>query len=129
MVSVPVLANGDINSREDAARCLEITGADGVMIGRGALGNPWMFNEIRNTNPPAGGTKLRNCEIDMGRRARVVMRHASLHLARYGENSMTTFRKHLAYYFKGIPGIKKNMPALMKVGTYQDLEKILSALV
>lgn len=52
LVNIPVIANGDITSQEDIARCLEITGADGVMIGRGALGNPWVF---QNVPPPSRG--------------------------------------------------------------------------
>jgi tRNA-dihydrouridine synthase B len=118
MLTIPVIANGDIGSREDIERCLQVTGADGVMLGRGALGNPWIFSSA----------SLKDFNFD--ELARVVLRHAHLHLEHYGPKSMVTFRKHLAWYFRGdrtkdISGIKKTRGALMQISSVDELEKIL----
>lgn len=120
LVSIPVIANGDINSAEDVQRCLEITGADGVMIGRGALGRPWVFQEILNS-------KSEILNFGVSEVKRVVLRHAELHLEHYGEeHGLKTFRKHLLCYFKNIPGVKDLRKELVRVENYSDLERILS---
>lgn len=117
LVSIPIIANGDIDTSEDIEKCLEITGADGVMIGRAALGNPWIFNYVRTTNK----YEITNCEL-----VRVVMRHAELHLEHYGEkHGLKTFRKHLLYYFKNFPNAKELRRELVKVNDFEDLKKIL----
>ncbi|MBI5222728.1 MAG: tRNA-dihydrouridine synthase [Candidatus Magasanikbacteria bacterium] len=114
-VSIPVIANGDIHSRDDIGRCLEITGADGVMIGRAALGNPWLLSGYTD-NPDLRTSELR----------RVVLRHARLHLKHYGEEfGLKTFRKHLLYYFKGFAGVKELRQRLVRVEKYEELEMVL----
>lgn len=116
LVKIPVIANGDIHSLEDYKRCMAITNADGVMVGRSALGNPWVFQQLQISNfqfPKIG-------EI-----VTTVLRHAELHLERYGENSMTTFRKHLLCYFKGVSGTKDLKQELVKVKTLAELKSIL----
>jgi len=111
-----VIANGDINNSEDIKKCLEITGADGVMIGRGALGNPWIF-KLRITD---------NAELRMRDVCDVVLRHAELHLQHYGaEHGLATFRKHLVWYFKGAPGVKMLRTELVKVSTIEELKTVL----
>lgn len=122
IVSIPIIANGDINSAEDARECLRITGADGVMIGRGALGNPWIFGEVERL-------KVKG-ERPTRQLARVVLRHAELHVERYGERGMVTFRKHLAHYFRGVKFEGTKNPKelrinLVKVKTMEDLRMIL----
>lgn len=115
LVNIPVIANGDVGSREDMDECLKITGADGVMIGRGALGNPWVF-KMQNAK-----CKIKNDELKQ-----VVLKHAELHLKHYGdEYGLKTFRKQLLYYFKGFPGVKELRQELVKVKNIDDLEKIL----
>lgn len=110
IVKIPVIANGDIKSFEDIKKCLEITGADGVMIGRAALGNPWIFS----------GRKPEVEEIKQ-----VVLKHARLHLEHCSEESgLTTFRKHLLYYFKGQPGAAKIRAALTHLKTFPELENV-----
>lgn len=116
LLKIPVIANGDVNSEEDVKKCLEITRADGAMIGRGALGNPWIF--VRS--------KEKGIRNNIEEIKKVVLRHAELHLERYGEeNGLTTFRKHLVMYFKGMSGIKKLRAELVQVSTLSELKTIL----
>jgi len=118
ILKIPVIANGDIKSASDAKRCLEITGADGMMIGRGALGNPWLLKNFQTDVVTPDELK------------KVVLRHARLHLARYGEKSLTTFRKHLLLYFKGehlknFGEPKELRTRLAHISTLKELEEIL----
>jgi len=117
ILSIPVLANGDINSENDIKKCLEITRADGVMIGRGALGNPWIFK-----------AKDRG-SVDLKEVIKVVLRHLDWHLERYGEGSVVTFRKHLAWYFKNIPNIKETRKKLLLVSSKEELSGLLHGLL
>lgn len=115
-VSIPVIANGDVDSVEDIQKCLEVTGAAGVTIGRGALGNPWILSGIQNT---------KRYEITKYEIVQTVLRHAELHLEHYGEGSAATFRKHLLHYFKNMPHVKELRMKLARVETMNDLRKIL----
>lgn len=122
---VPFIANGDIHEPYQVKEALEITGADGVLIARGALGNPWFFKQVHDPS----------YEISLDERVRVVLLHAKLHIEQYGERGMTTFRKHLAWYFKTnrmkveIPGIKEFRMKLMQVSTYAQLEELMKELI
>ncbi|OGH62269.1 MAG: tRNA dihydrouridine synthase DusB [Candidatus Magasanikbacteria bacterium RIFCSPHIGHO2_01_FULL_50_8] len=124
-VSIPVLCNGDIHTPEAVFDALRVSGCDGVLIARGALGCPWFyrwFQEIAETG-------ARQTEITIEQRVRFVMEHLQLHCAEYGEHGVVTFRKHLSYYFKGIEGMKPWREQLMKVTQRSELEKILCAMV
>jgi len=99
-VSVPVIGNGDVWKAEDVERMLHRTGCDAVMVARGALGNPWIFESARRLlagqeyEIPGFGDK-----IDMA------LRHLRLAIARYGERAgVPLMRKHLAWYLKGLAG-------------------------
>ncbi len=103
--SLPMLVNGDIVSPETAKIALEKSGADGVLLGRAALGNPWVFKQIVDAvDPSRGGVTPPGSNGSlyptMDERIRVVKDHAAIHMLRYGERGMVLFRKHLAYYFK-----------------------------
>lgn len=121
---VPFIANGDIHEPQQVKEALDITGADGVLIARGALGNPWFFKQVFDSA----------YEISLDERIRAVLLHAELHVEQYGERGMTTFRKHLAWYFKTnrmkveIPGIKEFRMKLMQVSTYTQLEELMKEL-
>ncbi|KKU26133.1 MAG: tRNA-dihydrouridine synthase [Candidatus Magasanikbacteria bacterium GW2011_GWA2_46_17] len=134
-LKVPIIANGDIMTREDIVKCLEITGADGVMIGRGALGNPWIFRKIKNqkSSPPGWGPVWAG-KIKIYEFINTVLRHAELHVEHYGERGMVTFRKHLAWYFKGdrvgkeIANIKELRNKLVRVSSLTELKGVLAFL-
>ena len=119
-VSIPVLANGDISSASLVQEALTITGCDGVLIGRGALGNPWIFKQIEDllTGKPL-------TTLSMEERIRVIRLHLNLHCAQYGEHGIKTFRKHLTWYFKGLPGATYFRQKLHTVDSMENFEKIL----
>ncbi len=120
-VSIPVLANGDIFCAEDAVRILKVTGADGILVARGALGNPWIFKQIAEiletgkilTRP----TYKEHFEL--------ILRHAERHLAHYGERGLVTFRKHLSWYTKGMEGAKEFRSKLVRVTTPDELKTLI----
>jgi len=100
-VDIPVIGSGDIRRPEDARGMLERTGCDGVMVGRGALGNPWVFREAsavlsgKALPPPPSPAE----------REEVIRRHLEAHIRHYGEAAgINSFRKHLLWYTKGLKG-------------------------
>jgi len=98
---LPVVANGDITTPEDARRVLELTGADGIMVGRAAQGRPWIFREIEHYLSTGG--KLPSplvCEIHS-----VLVAHLHELYAFYGlETGVKVARKHISWYTKGLAG-------------------------
>ena len=122
--TIPFLVNGDITTPEDAKEALEISGADGVLIGRGGLGNPWFFHEVETYLRP--GKKLPIPSMD--ERIRIVKKHARLHVDHYGDRGLIKLRKHLPWYFKGIYGDKELRSALVRVSTIEELDNILTGM-
>lgn len=99
-VSIPVIANGDVRTCKGLKRIFEITGADGVMIGRGAQGNPWIFRQM--TNFLRTGEQLP--EPTLEERRDVIIRHLDLLLAHKGDYiGPREMRKHAVWYTRGLP--------------------------
>lgn len=100
-VGIPVIGNGDVRSAEDAARMLAETGCNAVMIGRAALGNPWIFREIAAYL--ATGEKM--APPSPAERVAMAMRHLDMMIELFGERSaVLQMRKHAAWYVRGVPG-------------------------
>ena len=100
-VSVPVVANGDIDSPQKAQQVMQLTGADAVMIGRAAQGRPWLFREIHHYL--AHGTQLAPPLVAEVKR--LLMHHLEDHYSLYGSfTGVRTARKHIAWYVHGLPG-------------------------
>ncbi len=100
-VSIPVVGNGDIETAKDAANMYEYTGCDFVMVGRGAMGSPWIFRQI-NAWMFEGITIP---EPPISERMRVLIRQSQMTVEDKGEkNAMREMRKHAAWYMKGIKG-------------------------
>ncbi len=100
-VRLPVIGNGDVVTGADAARMLAETGCAGVMVGRGALGRPWVFDHIRRYL--AGGTEP--AEPDLPERAQIIREHhAGLRALKGERTARLEMRKHTAWYLRGVPG-------------------------
>jgi nifR3 family TIM-barrel protein len=106
VTSVPVLGNGDIWSAEDALRMVAETGCDGVVVGRGCLGRPWLFGDLAAAfRPSTGSETMRKAEPSLGDVARTFRRHAELltEFFESEERGCRDIRQHVAWYFKGYP--------------------------
>ena len=121
-VSIPVIGNGDVTSPQKAEELVKQTGCDGIMIARGAQGNPWIFSEMityeeTGTLPERPGKE----EVrDM------MLRHARLQLKYKGEFiGIREMRKHVAWYTKGLKGSAKLREEINRVESYQELEELL----
>lgn len=115
-VSIPVIANGDIDSPEKAARVLQQTGADGLMIGRAAQGRPWLFQEIEhylNTGRLAA-------ELEHSQRQKIICEHLRKLHEFYGEQiGVWNARKHVVGYLKPLPGGRDSLRQFNKIESAQ----------
>jgi len=120
--TIPVLGNGDIWEAHDALRMMRSTGCDGVVIGRGCLGRPWLFRDLADVfegrepqNPPTFGEVVE-----------VAIEHAKLLSQWAGEApAMRMFRRHSSWYTKGFRGSAKLRSRLMRVTSLNELEEVL----
>lgn len=124
-VSIPVIGNGDVTSAAKAKAMREETGCDGVMIGRGAQGNPWIFRELVEYEE----TGILTGRPDILTIRETMLRHARLQIEFKGEYlGIREMRKHVAWYTKGMPGSAKLRDAINKVESYEELEELLQCL-
>lgn len=122
-VSIPVIGNGDVVTPLDAIHIVEETGCDGIMIGRGAMGNPWIFNMIKEYRATGKESKKPTVEdaVDM------MLYHARSLIDFKGEHiGVKEMRKHVAWYTTGYPLATKLRKRVNEANTYEDLEKLLN---
>jgi len=120
-VKVPVLANGDVFTAEDAARILKYTGADMVMVGRGAFGNPWLFQQA---NALLEGREAPQ-RPPIGKRAQTAMRQFEMAAEQKGERiACLEARKHYAWYLRGVPHSGYFKGQIARAENLEDLRKI-----
>ena len=120
-VRVPVIANGDVFTAEDAARIIKYTGADMVMIGRGALGNPWLFQQARALLDGEYVPSL----PPVDKRAETALRQLEMSAALKGERiACLEARRHYAWYLRGVPHSGYFKSLISKAETLEDLRKI-----
>jgi nifR3 family TIM-barrel protein len=123
--TIPVLGNGDIYDASDALAMMATTGCDGVVIGRGCLGRPWLFAELSAafTGTPAPTPPT------LGEVADIIRRHGALLSAHFGEDKgMRDIRKHIAWYLHGFPAGPDLRRALALVKTLDELDELLGRL-
>ncbi|MFP4379704.1 MAG: tRNA dihydrouridine synthase DusB [Candidatus Sumerlaeia bacterium] len=120
-VSIPVIGNGDIRSAEDARRMFEQAGCDGVMIGRGLVGYPWLMAEAVHYWKSGWTEQL--APPDDNDRLRLLLAHAQYMRDYRGRKGMIEFRKHCAMYTKGMPNARQARPDLMQVETMDQLRE------
>lgn len=125
-MKIPVIGNGDITSTLKAAEMYNKYGVDAIMIGRAAIGNPWIFKEIKafihkgEFNP----------QPDLQERITISLAHLRLAIQKKGEHKgIIEMRKHYAGYFKGLPGFKKVRMDMLTRKNFHEIESILKDLL
>ena len=118
-VSIPVIGNGDVTDGASGMSMMDETGCDFVMVGRGALGNPWIFRELnaawKGTEPPAAPS--------MEDKKQMMIRHFRDVLALKGEYAaVREMRKHVGWYLKGLPGSAAFRGMVNQIAKAQELE-------
>lgn len=115
-VKIPVIGNGDVFSKEDAERMLKETGCDGVMIGRGAKGNPWLFHQIKYTTEPPSQQEV----------AEMILRHAKMQVEWKGTYiGIREMRKHVTWYTSGYPSSSKLRNYVNQIESLEELKRLL----
>ena len=122
---IPVLGNGDVWEAEDALRMMRATGCDGVVVGRGCLGRPWLFRDLADVfagweprDPPA-----------LGEIADLMLEHAAMLARFFGEGpGVRAFRKHATWYTKGFPSSTRLRERLTRVASLAELGAVLGEL-
>jgi tRNA-dihydrouridine synthase B len=114
-VDIPVLGNGDIKSAYDAEKMIKMTGCDGIMIGRAARGNPWIFRQVReylrdgrNPSEPTFVERIRLCIEHLDR-------------AKKAETGRGSMRKHISCYLKGLPGVSEVRAEIFSMKAYSEI--------
>lgn len=122
-VSIPVIGNGDVTSGKDAARMFEETGCDGIMIGRGAQGNPWIFRDLSLYEETGEEPQARTAEEVR----EMMLRHARLQIQYKGDyTAIREMRKHVAWYTTGFPNSAKLRDEINHAESYEELEELLN---
>ena len=112
-LNIPVIANGDVNSPEEALRCLRITGADGVMVGRGSMGAPWLVGQIDAalSGLPIPATPAPGARIALAKEQLLAL------IETRGDHGLLIARKHMSWTCTGFPGASQFRQQLMRAPT------------
>ena len=123
-LSIPVIANGDVRTAADYERIVSVAGRGIVMIGRGALGNPWIFGEIKSAMEGRPGSTRTVTDI-----VRMMERHVRMEVERKGERvAVVEMRKHYRWYLRGIDDIKRYRSGLLQVESLTEAISIFEAI-
>ena len=120
-VKIPVIGNGDVKLPEDAKRLLEQTKCDGIMIGRGALGSPWIFEQVKTYLQDGTIRKISNKE-----KLETILKHIELEVAEKGElTGVREMRKHICYYLKGMQNASEIRDNINHIECKEEVKKVL----
>lgn len=121
-VTIPVIGNGDVVDGASALRLRQISGCDGVMLGRGALGNPWVYKEVEAAleGQPAPA------QPDLAERKRVLLRHIELQ-CRYEERPIGHLRRIICWYFKDLPGVAAFRNRIHRAQAVEEMQALVEA--
>lgn len=132
ITDVPVLGNGDIWSGDDAVRMVEQTGVDGVVVGRGCLGRPWLFADLNAAFRERAGLQEPGLRVrpNLGDVAQAIRRHTELLVEFFDseERACRDIRKHVAWYFKGYPVGSDLRTRMALVQSLQQMDDLLGEL-
>ena len=130
VTSVPVLGNGDIWSADDAVRMMAETGCDGVVVGRGCLGRPWLFGDLARALGGPGAASGAPVDATLGFVAAAFRRHAELLIEFFEDEDRgcRDIRKHVAWYFKGYPVGGDTRAALATVSSLAEIDALLATM-
>jgi len=124
LVKIPVIGNGDVKNSKDAKEIIKISKCDGVMIGRGALGNPWIFKSLSSCHSRESGNL--DYKPTWEETVDIALKHTHMNVEEFGERKgILEMRKHYGWYFKGFDGAKELRKKLVRVETSKEIEKLL----
>ena len=122
--SLPIIGSGDINDTETAKKHLALPGISGIMLGRGTYGRPWFFREIKELLQ-----NDKNWSPDSDLKHETILKHGELLKEEYGEkHSLLIYRKHLAWYIKGIPGAAACRKKIFTLTSHAAIKEIVNEL-
>lgn len=123
VATMPIIGNGDVRTADDVLRMQQQTGCDAVMIGRAAMGNPWIFSEILDT---LQSRPHKPCSLS--ERHAVIVRYVDYSIENFGEiRASRMMRSHLSWFVKGLPGCSDFRSGIIRVTSRNDIIDILSA--
>ena len=116
-VNIPVIGNGDIKTKEDAIKMFEYTKVDGIMIGRGTLGTPWLISEVLNEEKQ---------EITNAKKLEIILEHLNLEIEEKGEyTGIREMRKHISWYIKNLKDSSRMRDKINRIESRSELEACL----
>lgn len=122
-VNIPVIGNGDIKTPEDAKAMIEYTKVDGVMIGRGLLGNPWLLKQINDYFKSGDYTQ----DINIETRKKILLKHLNHLVELKGEKiALLEMRSHGAWYLKGLPASSKIKNLIVNCESVKEIKEIIN---
>lgn len=122
-VRIPVIGNGDVTGPEDARLLMAASGCDGIMIGRGGLGNPWIYRNIAHGLLDPGH---RPYIPDIGERRETLMRHMELELLHQGERlALLQMRRIACWYFNGLPGSREFRARICRASSIAEMRGLI----
>lgn len=117
LVKIPVLGNGNVRDSKDAKGIVKVSKCDGVMVGRGALGNPWIFRSMKEGE---------DYKPSWEETVNIALKHTKMNVEEFGERKgILEMRKHYGWYFKGFDGAKELRKKLVRIEKSKEIEKLL----